>query len=524
MTFRSIMFPDTQMSPHGLLQEAPAYFKDLNLDQIVDAITKGKEEYNLKPFFFTTLHDEDTIIYRQEVMQDLEREIVFKEIRAFTKTIYQVATRVQKISENLADPESYNYNYLEKGRLLDSAGVYCQAIDSFVSNMASIELKSRGLSAFMEYITNYARSDAYTTLRSETNAIKAELSTVRYCMLIKGNCIKVRKYEGEMEYTSEIERIFEKFRQGTVKDYRKKLLEEPYAEHVEAGVLNLVARLYPDIFSKLDNFCTKHRDFIDETIFVFAREIQFYIAYLEYIEKFKREGLCFCYPQITVRCKEIHNFEGFDLALADKLIRQNKAIVCNDFYLKGKERIIVVSGPNQGGKTTFARVFGQLHHFASLGCPVPGKEAKLFLFDQIYTHFEREEDIKNLRGKLEDDLIRMKEILDHATPNSIIIINEFLSSTALKDAIAIGKKIMDKLVKLDALCVWVTFLDELASYSEKNVSMVSTVMPEDPTRRTYKIIRSPADGLAYAIHIAEKYRLTYNSLKERIKDESAFNV
>jgi len=510
MNIHSILFENTEDGITKETLEAPVFFADLNLDQIVDAVTAGRQEYNLKPLFYTSLHDINVIRYRQEIFRDLENEILFEHVKSF-------AQKMRAMREHLAQTDKLYYKYQKERWFLEAVGIYCDAVNGLAHDLTPVDLKSRGFLAFREYVASYAESNRFVSLLAETKKLIADLAAAKYCLHIKGNRIQVRHDESETDYSAEVEKTFEKFKQGAVKDYKIAFSTRPDMNHVEAKILDFVAQLHPDLFSNLDDYCAKNGSYLDGTVCVFDREIQFYIAYLEYLAIFKRAGLEVCYPQISNTCKEVYDHEGFDLALAYKLIRENSSVVCNDFYLKGKERIIVVSGPNQGGKTTFARTFGQLHYLACIGCPVPGTEAQLFLFDRLFTHFEKEEDIQNLRGKLQDDLVRIHQILSWSTSNGIVIINEIFTSTTLQDAIFLCKKVMETIMDQDLLCVCVTFIDELASLSEKTVSMVSTVVPENPALRTYKIVRRPADGLSYAISIAEKYRLTYDRLKERIR-------
>jgi energy-coupling factor transporter ATP-binding protein EcfA2 len=488
---------------------APPFFADLNLDQIVDAITAGRQEYNLKPFFYAPLQDVAMIEYRHEVMRDLENEVTFNTITSF-------ADDLRLMRQQLAFIDKLTYKHHKQGWFLEAVAIYCKAVTGLVRGLIPEHCGSRGLLAFREYIMRYADSSEFTALFAETKKLQGDLSATNYCLLIKDGSVTVRKYDSEVDYSAVVEKTFGKFKQEAAKDYMVKYATRRGMNHVEAAILDFVARLYPDMFSRLDDYCARNGNYLDGTVAMFDREIQFYIAYLEYVAVLKRAGLRLCYPVLSSQSKDVYSREGFDMALAHKLIAAHASVVCNDFHMKDKERIVVVTGPNQGGKTTFARTFGQLHYLASLGCPVPGAEARLFLFDRLFTHFEHEEDITTLRGKLHDDLSRIHRIIAQATPDSIIIINEMFSSTTVKDGVYLSNKVMELISRLDSLCVCVTFLDELASFNENTVSVVAQVAADNPTLRTFKIERMPADGLAYAHAIAEKHRLTYPRLMERI--------
>ena len=505
----SVLYPDIHDSINTESVEMPDFFVDLNLDQVVTAVTAHRQDYNLKPFFFTPLRDVETVNYRQAVSRDLESAATLAAIKAFAEKMVVVRRYLKMIT-------TLYYKYHKEGWFLEAAALYGEAVSRLAEDLSPIELHSQGLIQFRDYLNQYIRSSQFLSLQSETHDLKEQLKSVQYNVIIKGDWVRVRKYEGEIDYSQEVEKTFEKFKQGEVKNYRVDLIVTSGMNHIEAQILDCAVKLYPEIFKALDDYCPKYVGFLDDTIVRFDREIQFYLAYLEFIHHIKGMGLAFCYPRVSSKSKEVQAAETYDIALANKRMYEKSPIVVNDYYLKNPERIIVISGPNQGGKTTFARTFGQLHYLASLGLPIPGREAQLFLCDRIFTHFENQEDIRNLRGKLQDDLFRIRTILDQATPDSIIIMNEIFTSTTLRDAIFLGEQIMKRIIALDCLSVCVSFIDELSTMSEKTISMVSTVVPNNPAVRTFKIIRKNADGIAHAITIAEKHRLTYELIKERM--------
>jgi hypothetical protein len=494
----------------GLASETPPFLADLNLDQIIASVIAGKEEYDLAPFFFRALHSVDEVEYRQAVMRDIEEAATHGAVSAF-------AERMRAVRGRLAQIETLYYRHQKEAWLLDAVADYCEAVEALRSKLVAARPKSVAFARLIGFLDNCLDASDFREMRDEAGALRAKLAAIRYFLVISGGVITVTEFRDEADYGAEIEADFAKFKRGDAGEYAFKFNESSRMNHIEAAILDRVALMNPDVFAALGAFAAKCHDFVDPTVRRFDREIQFYVSYLAHMRRIADGDLAFCYPEVSQASKETVMRDAFDLALAGAAREKQLHVVANDATLDGRERIIIVSGPNQGGKTTFARMFGQLHYLAALGLPTPGRMAKLFLFDQIFTHFEREETIANLRGKLHDDLSRLHESLTAATPRSVFILNEAFNATSLSDAIFLNTQILERIIALDAICVCVTFIDELASLSPTTVAMASTVKPDNPAERTFKVVRRPLDGLAYAVAVAEKRRLTYAQLRERLR-------
>jgi hypothetical protein len=487
----------------------PDCFADLQLDRIVAEVTAGKEVYDLAPFFRESLGDAPSIAFRHEIVRDLADQSLLSAIKTFARAM-------QGVRDRLARADEFRHPVQKDWWVLDAANLYWACVGELSARLGEAALKSSGLRALRDFLKGCVASASFKASEAEGTRIARDLRALRYVVRIKGLRVQVCAYAGEEDFGAEILSTFQTFRQGAAREYDFTLDTSLPLNNIEGRIVDLVADIHAPLFSALRTHALSQRDCMDPAVRQFDREIQFYVSYLDYIARLEGRGLSFCLPAVDLNAGTIFAVSTFDLALASEFAARREAPVVNDFHLVDPERMIVVSGPNQGGKTTFARTFGQLHHLASLGLPVPGASARLALTDQILTHFERVERMASLRGKLQDDLIRIHAILAKAMPRSLLIVNELFSSTSLEDAIDLSLAVARQIIDLDALCVWVTFIEEVAVLGPQAVSMESNTAPEDSTVRTFKITRRPPSGLAHAMSIAEKHHLDHQALTARL--------
>lgn len=507
MAFHSILYDTLQNKRNDETGSIPDFFVDLNLDQILQEILSEKAEYQLERFYYNNLNDISTINYRLEVMKEVEDEDVLNSMRSFSRSM-------KKVREYMGfSKDVHNKQQSEKWHL-DSVSLYCKSVLDLSAFLNSQGIKSKGLLSFNQWLDEYISSRDFHNLHSSSLALSEEFASIKYSIQIERDRIVVKTDESENNYCTSLIKTFEQINES-IFDYKISFFTSLEMCRLETDILEAVQKMNMKAFNKLETFHNEYTDFLNPVLVNFDREIQFYISYIEFIGKLKRKGFHFAYPNIS-STKGFDIAAGYDLALAYKLSGSLPEIIPNDFHLSTDERISILTGPNQGGKTTYARALGQILHLSSIGCPVPCEEADIFLFDRIFTHFSVEENLNSNAGRLKEELVRLKLVIEEATPDSVIIINELFATTTSFDAYIMGKNILDHFIALDCFCMYVTHIYELTRISKKAVSFAATVDIDKKETRTYKIIRKAADGEAYANTIVEKYGLDYRQIKERI--------
>ena len=168
--------------------EDRSFARDLNLDQVVAAIAGDREERDLiTETLFGHLRDADTVRYRQEVFRDLDNPALLGEIQRFADLMAQVHAHLNQLA-------AMRDRYQQEGWLLDAAAIYCDAVGSLAEHLAAMQIGSRALAAFRDYLARYAASAGFTTLARETGDLKDALGRIRYCTRIKGDRVEVTRY------------------------------------------------------------------------------------------------------------------------------------------------------------------------------------------------------------------------------------------------------------------------------------------------------------------------------------------
>lgn len=126
----------------------------------------------------------------------------------------------------------------------DTAAAYCSAVTTLAADVAAADLRSRGLTDFRQFLTDHTAGRPFTALAADTHRLRKDLDGICYCLQITGNRIRVTRYDAEPDYSAAVQDTFARFQQGAVKDYRVAFPAYPAMNHVEAGVLHLVAEIY----------------------------------------------------------------------------------------------------------------------------------------------------------------------------------------------------------------------------------------------------------------------------------------
>jgi len=224
-------------------------------------------------------------------------------------------------------------------------------------------------------------------------------------------------------------------------------------------------------------------------------ETAFFVGCLNLRDALHSVGMATCFPSLHRGMEADRNWEGlYDVSLA---LLVDLPIIGNTHRSEGN-LLHIVTGANQGGKTTFLRSVGQAQLMSQCGMFCGALAFYAPLRNGIFTHFKREEDHTMTKGKLDEELFRMSSIADHLVPESLILFNESFSSTNEREGSEIARQVTRALLEKGIEAFHVTHLFDFAE-SMRNFPKVEFLKAErfEDGTRSFRILPGKPESTAF---------------------------
>jgi hypothetical protein len=235
---------------------------------------------------------------------------------------------------------------------------------------------------------------------------------------------------------------------------------------------------------------------------VLRKELAFYVGGLRFTQQMGEFGMPWCIPTLTAEDTWSRSWEElYDVSL----VYRNKATVVGNTLTAENKRLYIVTGANQGGKTTFLRSFGQAQLMAQCGLPVGAKAYSAPCRGAMFTHFRQEEDRYLKSGKLDKELEWMSRIGDHLHPGDIVLFNESFASTNEREGSEIGREITEALLDCGVEVVSVSHLHMFAAsfHGRQEVQFLRAERLESG-QRTFRLLPGEPQETAYGEDIYKR--------------------
>lgn len=499
MGFVSIL--DKKIQPYEDFS-LPTFMVDLNLDQVVRQIQLAWPE-TVEKFFYYLPKDKEVSDYRRAIYADIKKDGVFEALNCFMERMRERSHAEENCHAVFYPMQKHVWFVLE-------VATYCDACTGLNEAMQGFDFTSAGMQSFKKEMAEYVGSEEYATMQDVVRRLRDELATFHITLVYENDRIVVKEEKQPGTYEAFLRQAF-----GESKDAIKSpFLKNMNLTNLEQEIVEIFRKKHGKFAADAKKFYDVYEEYDKEWIFRFADEVPFYLSYHQFRDVMISLGYTFAAPTVD-ESVDMKASGMYDLALALVNSRQGKDVISNAMEYYDGEQFFVLTGPNQGGKTTFARSLGQLIYFTKIGLDVPAGIANVHHFTRILTHFSVEESVETGRGKLKEELVRLKPMMEEQSDGAFVIINELFTTAANYDACLMGKKVLEHFIGDGCRGIYVTHLKELTEGTEGVVSL--RAMLDENRIQSFQIIRKEADDSACAQNQVNKYQLTYEQLKARLQ-------